>query len=309
MAYFSHSKISTFEQCKFKYWLQYVEKVKVEIPTTIEAFMGSLVHEALEKLYHDLIKYSRLNSSKDLLYFYLTQWQKKFDDKILIVRKNMTAEDYKTQGTLLLLNYYKNHKPFNQFKTLAVETQDKIKLGSDYYHIRIDRLDTDKRGNYYVCDYKTSSTMKTPEQIRNDRQLFMYSLWIKENFSDVNSINLLWYMLKFNKDLLVKVDDSKAEEVKQRVIESIKEIKRTKDFPANVSPLCKWCVYKDICPYYNKNISMDKFNAFLKKAKNKVIKPSKAFIGKDGNEEVKIDLNKVNLNTVTTVQNKLNDFF
>jgi ATP-dependent helicase/DNAse subunit B len=48
MAIYSHSRISTFEQCRYKYKLQYIDKVKVDVPTTVEAFMGGLVHKALE---------------------------------------------------------------------------------------------------------------------------------------------------------------------------------------------------------------------------------------------------------------------
>ncbi|MBN2457783.1 PD-(D/E)XK nuclease family protein [Candidatus Woesearchaeota archaeon] len=33
----SHSRLSTFEQCKYKYRLQYIDKAKVDTLTTIEA--------------------------------------------------------------------------------------------------------------------------------------------------------------------------------------------------------------------------------------------------------------------------------
>lgn len=306
MAYFSHSKISTFEQCKFKYKLQYIDKVKVEIPTTIEAFMGSMVHESLEYLYNELIHKGAILRKKELVKHFLTNWTKEFSSKILIVNKNFNAEDYKNQGVLLLLNYYDSHKPFNQFKTIATETQDRIKLGPDYYHIRIDRLDTNMRGLYLVCDYKTSSRMKTKKEVENDRQLFMYSLWIKEKFDDVKKVKLLWHMLKFDKDIIQDVDYSKADEVKNQVMNRIKEIKNAKEFPATPSILCKWCVYKDICPYYNKNVTLDDLNEFIKKSKGRKITPSK---NKEINIIKKINLDSTNLNSATTIQNKLKRFF
>jgi len=49
MTSYSHSRLGTFQQCRYKYKLQYIDKVKVDIPTTIDAFMGALVHKALEK--------------------------------------------------------------------------------------------------------------------------------------------------------------------------------------------------------------------------------------------------------------------
>jgi len=53
MATYSHSRISCFETCPYQYKLKYIERIKVDVPTTIEAFMGNMVHETLEKLYKD----------------------------------------------------------------------------------------------------------------------------------------------------------------------------------------------------------------------------------------------------------------
>ncbi|MBI5002967.1 PD-(D/E)XK nuclease family protein [Candidatus Woesearchaeota archaeon] len=50
MTTYSHSKLGTFQQCKYKYKLQYIDKVKVDVPDTVETFMGKLVHEVLEPI-------------------------------------------------------------------------------------------------------------------------------------------------------------------------------------------------------------------------------------------------------------------
>ena len=51
MPTYSHSRVTTFENCPYQYKLRYIDKIKPEIPTTIEAFMGGIVHQALEDLY------------------------------------------------------------------------------------------------------------------------------------------------------------------------------------------------------------------------------------------------------------------
>ena len=53
MASYSHSRIETFQQCRYKYKLQYIDRIKVDVPATVEAFMGDLVHRTLEKLYKE----------------------------------------------------------------------------------------------------------------------------------------------------------------------------------------------------------------------------------------------------------------
>ena len=51
MVIYSHSRLSTFEQCPFKFKLRYIDKIIPEIENTIESFLGGIVHETLEWIY------------------------------------------------------------------------------------------------------------------------------------------------------------------------------------------------------------------------------------------------------------------
>ena len=93
----SHSKLGTFQQCKYKYKLQYVDKVKVAIPDTVETFMGKLVHEVLEKLFKDL-QYQKVNTKKELLALFEEEWEKRWEDTIIVAKKDYTPENYKEMG-------------------------------------------------------------------------------------------------------------------------------------------------------------------------------------------------------------------
>ena len=70
---FSHSAISTFEQCHRKYAFQYVERIRVETEG-IEAFLGKRVHESLEKL-HAAARNKSILSEQGVLDFYFKQYQ------------------------------------------------------------------------------------------------------------------------------------------------------------------------------------------------------------------------------------------
>ena len=50
MPTYSISQSGTYEKCPMKYIFSYIDKIKPEIPTTVEAFLRSRVHDALEKL-------------------------------------------------------------------------------------------------------------------------------------------------------------------------------------------------------------------------------------------------------------------
>ena len=61
MIVYSHSRLSCYEQCPQKYKLQYIDKVETEVEENIESYLGSIVHETLEKLYRDL-GYQKVNT-------------------------------------------------------------------------------------------------------------------------------------------------------------------------------------------------------------------------------------------------------
>ncbi len=141
MPAYSHSQLSTYESCPQQYKFVYVDKVKTDIEG-IEAFMGSRVHEGLEKLYRDL-KVTRLNTLEEILAFYHQSWDKHWNEMVQIVRKDYTAEEYRRLGEKCLTDYYRRYFPFNQGRTLGLEESIFFALEEEKgYWIRgfIDRL-------------------------------------------------------------------------------------------------------------------------------------------------------------------------
>ena len=253
---YSHSRISTFEQCKYKYKLQYIDKIKVETPTTIEAFMGDVVHRTLQKLYSEL-QYQKLNKLKELLDFYNQTWEKEFSESILIVKKEFTAENYRKMGGNYLTLYYERYNPFNQMTILGLETEDRMTLSDgNEYHVRIDKLAC-KGDTYYVCDYKTNSRMKDQDDVDSDRQLAMYSIWVKDKYRDAKKVVLLWHMLAFDKDVTSERNETQLQKLMQEVVDIIKEMESCKEWPTTVSALCDYCVYKSICPSFKHEAELE----------------------------------------------------
>ena len=67
MPMYSNSRLGTYENCPQQYKLNYLDKIKLpEEQEGIEAFLGSRVHETLQKLYQDL-KYTKVNSLGELV--------------------------------------------------------------------------------------------------------------------------------------------------------------------------------------------------------------------------------------------------
>ncbi len=260
MATYSHSKISTYENCPYQYKLHYIDKLEVETPTTIEPFMGDMVHQSLEDLYKRK-KFKQRVSKETLIKFYRDLWDKNYSEDIRIVKEGLDAKNYKKMGEKFLFDYYDRMKPFEQITILGLETQDRMTLADgNQWHVRIDKLGCDDKGNYYVCDYKTNSRMKDQEEADSDRQLAMYSIWVKDKFKDAKSVKLIWHMLAFNKDAVSERTDKQLKELQEEVINLIKEIEtatKENNFPRKQSALCDYCVYKEQCPSFKHEFELE----------------------------------------------------
>jgi len=246
---YSNSKISTFEQCKLKYEFRYI-KQKESVFDTVEAFMGSRVHESLEKLYKDL-QMTILLTPEELLSFYNGIWEKNWNDNVHIVKQEYTQDDYRQKGEQCLKDFYKRYAPFNQDKTVGLEKTFRFNLNEKYTVFGIiDRIAKTDDGTFAIHDYKTSNTLPTQEQIDADRQLSIYRLGVKSLWPDVKEIKLVYHYLTFNEELSPSRCKTLKEEqgLKEELLELIRQIESTEEFPAESSVLCDWCEYQMYCP-------------------------------------------------------------
>jgi len=259
MPTYSHSKIGSFETCPLQYKFAYIDRVKVEAEDTVETFLGSRVHEALEKLYRDK-RFEKLLTLEDLLTYYNNIWDEKWKDSTIIVKQEYTADNYRQMGVRQLTNYYNRHKPFDEGRVIGLETQDFLSLdgeGKYKFHIRIDRLTDMGEGIYEVHDYKTGSSLPKQDELDQDRQLAMYSLWVRQNFKEFHKVRLVWHFLAFDKEMDSYRTKEQLDELKKDVLDQIRKIEASKEFPANVSWLCDWCLYRSICPMWSHGAQLE----------------------------------------------------
>jgi len=251
MGMYSHSKISTFEDCKLKYKFCYIDKIRFERKKAAHLVLGTVTHAALEKLYKDL-SYQKIDSLKDVLDFFDKEWTKEWTSEVINPKEEegITEDHFKAMGKKYVEDYYNHYKPFDQIKIIGLETKDKLKLkDGSVYDIRIDKLGC-KDDTYFVCDYKTDSRLKDQSSADEDRQLAMYSLWVKKKFHDAKNIVLMWHMLKFDKEVTSERKLKELDKLESQVVKLIKEIEKCKEFPPNVTGRCIFCEYKSMCPSF-----------------------------------------------------------
>jgi len=249
MPVYSHSRLSTYEDCPLKYKFRYRDRIKRYVDT-VEAFLGSRVHDVLEKCYKDL-RFSRVNSLESLLAYYNKIWQENWNDDIVINNQELTQDDYKALGEKLIETYYKRYAPFDTDITIQTEMRLGFSLDDESkYKMQgyIDRLSRTPDGTYEIHDYKTSAHLPGQEDADNDRQLGLYHLGIQKKWPDVKDIRLIWHYLAFDTELVSHRAPEAISQLTQDIKSLIDEIEAATDFPPRESRLCDWCEYQDLCP-------------------------------------------------------------
>jgi putative RecB family exonuclease len=249
MPTYSHSQLSTYETCPHQYKLAYIEKIKIETEG-IEAFMGSRVHDALEKLYRDL-KVTKLNSLEEILEYYHQSWEKNWNEMIQIIRRDYTAEDYKRLGERCITEYYKRYYPFDQGKTLGLEENIYFALDEEKgYWIRgfIDRLALSNHSILEIHDYKTSGRLPAQEDVNSDRQLAFYQMGVEGKWKDIQEVRLVWHYLAFDAEIRSSRTPEKLHQLRQETLELIQKIESDRQFLPKEGALCDWCDYQAFCP-------------------------------------------------------------
>jgi putative RecB family exonuclease len=247
MPVYSHTRLSTFEQCPQRYKFQYLDGETPEFET-IEAFLGSRVHETLEKLYAEL-KFDKVMSLEELLAYYDRRWEMEFNANVRVVRPGRSPEDYRAAGRKMLERYYARFHPFNQGATVGLELPlnfplaDGVQL-SGY----IDRVTRTGDHAFEIHDYKTSNTTPSQADAERDRQLALYEIGLRQRWPDARQVKLIWHYLLSETDLVVVKKPAQLEAARQETLKVVREVEAAREFPPRESRLCDWCGFYNICP-------------------------------------------------------------
>jgi len=258
---YSVSRICAFESCKLQYKYNYIDKLPSEVET-IEAFMGSRVHEALKEFY-DFIKNRVVKPKEWLLSKYEELWHQNYTDSIKIVRIELAPEDYLEKGRKCLADYYQEYYPFDQTKIVKTEESISfpIKHNDSEYSFRgvLDRLDwNDREKIFEIHDYKTSGTLMTQEEADQDIQLPLYQIALLSHWPEAERAKLVWHFLLFNKQIESSRTKDELHALQADIASRIQAIEECEDFPPYKSALCDWCAYQEICLEWKHPLEMEK---------------------------------------------------
>jgi ssDNA-binding Zn-finger/Zn-ribbon topoisomerase 1/RecB family exonuclease len=248
---FSFSGISTFKSCPRAYRYRYIDKLP-EAFSSIEAYMGSSVHEVLEWTYSQ--RQQGYEPTMEMAWQqYRYTWNNGDFQKIKIVKENKTREDYFLQGQEFIGSFFQRVFPYDRSTTLYLEHKFELPLEENIiYRGVIDRIAKETDGTLIITDYKTGRVGHPLDNL----QLPSYALYVFLHNID-QQIRLCLEDLREQRSVAVTFNRKEAKKVKEELLKEIEQIRNSKeeDFITNPSILCLWCGYNHICPNPYKSAS------------------------------------------------------
>ncbi len=191
---YSHSRLSSFENCAKKFQYRYVLKIPAQ-SEGIEAFVGKRVHEILERLYV-FVDQGQVPGVEKVVRRYHALYEEHVHPRLRIVKAGMTPDDYRMNGERCLRNFYRQNYPFDGDETLALEERvvfDLDEAGEYKMQGIIDRLVRKRDGAIEIQDYKTGRWVPSQKQLDEDRQLALYQIGVAKQYGDGDPIRLVWH--------------------------------------------------------------------------------------------------------------------
>ncbi len=247
---FSHSRLSTFENCPRQYRYRYIERLPRPW-TGVEAHAGAAVHAALERLYAEKMRTGRTPSLEDLDHDLREAWEKVPTQALRIVRRGFDAEDYLRLARHCLETYYRRHHPFDADETLDVEARVEITLGQDPPARMVgfmDRLARAPDGAWEIHDYKTSGSLPREQDLDRDRQLSLYELALRRTLPARAVVRQVWHYLTFDRRYVRTRPARGLAQVARQVEAAVQRVLAERSYPARTGVLCHWCDYSEHCP-------------------------------------------------------------
>jgi len=250
---FPYSQISSFEKCPLQYKYAYIFKIPVFGKPSFS--FGSTIHLTLQKFFERMVKGGggqvtlfgkaekkekeiKIPKLEELLELYEANWIDAW------YPNNKIKKEYKDKGKKILKEYYqviKKTKP----EPVRLESPFVIKVGKYNVSGRVDRIDKINNG-VEIIDYKTGQAKKTVDNVDRD-QLLIYQLASEECFK-LKPEKLTYYYIEASKPVSFLGSEKDKEEIKNKIIKTVDKIQES-EFSPTPGWVCKYCDYREICPY------------------------------------------------------------
>lgn len=238
---FSATKINTYRDCPLKFKFQHV----LNVPGSPKPFLniGNAIHAVAEVMPSGVLEgRDETTAEEDAWGIFEQKWD------VIPYRRQEKKRGEDAQSAKDVIRTYLEWVRNNPNKLVGTEVPFTVVLNGSEIKGKIDRIEQRPDGEYEVVDFKTGSSMKPKKTIKEDVQLNVYAMGIKELHNKLPKRASLVY-LKNDKIIPYDIDCESFDAAVEGLRETIKEILDEKnDFSATPSSkVCRYCDYNMIC--------------------------------------------------------------
>jgi len=258
----SASRSNIIDECLWKYYLKYVEKIEGAKSANEEALnFGSFIHKVFELGYtmNDPKTLHKIAESEKKTY----KIQFQMNDKITKCIENFVLFNGSLGDTVATEKMYE----------LPLDDAGGIK-----FIAIIDRVIKGSDGGYLVIDYKTSKRQKSKKDLLDDKQLMGYAYVIHKVYGvDIHKIVCAHYYPLTNTFVPVRYSKLQIFQWRKKEIDKVWRIRKKKndkaEFPAQKNIFCDYCEYQcEHCPKFSSEESVAKKIQEAKELKKSKVK-------------------------------------
>lgn len=289
----SYSQIEVWLNCPHRWKLDYLQGQR-EVTKAEALDLGTSVHETLEQYFNGLKcgKKWELGEAHDMLEFNMDLNDIPFtseENRIVAEEQHHNMIEGLVNGTSNLASFMKDkevvacEKEFNLCIELPFSILfDGIKYNRIYIIGSIDFIVKDKDGGLYVVDFKSGKTLFKPKKLKENLQLKIYSLVVKQIYGRL-PVSTQYYFTRMDtfqsvlplsethnsryiehyKNGKIKAIGSTVDEIYEQLISIFREQYTTGIYKPFPCPLCSWCPHSPLygelspCNYANRYIRKD----------------------------------------------------
>jgi len=243
----SASRLSTWQQCRLKFWFRYVSPIqKSKTPALI---VGSSVHETLK--FWNMARWRKETPSLKALHdVFMTAWGQQENDEP--VDWNGEEQGQKATGWRLLETYFRESPIKADEKPEAVEVSVEAHLGCHGLPTLVGIIDL-VRPPGRIVDFKTSGKCPDPEKAAHvhDTQTTGYAILYRESTGKKESAIELHHLVKTKQPKLVVtvLEPASDNQITRlyRVIESYVHGLDNRDWVPSPGMQCASCEFANEC--------------------------------------------------------------
>lgn len=218
----SFSSVNCYRNCHKCFYLSYLHEPRLERDENAFAQWGTLGHSIFERYADGAIE----------LYEMGEIYENEYDETVTLDFPPNKYVDLNSNYYDKGLSYFENFNGFpDNWEPVDSEKEFHLDIDGNKFIGYIDLIVRDKNtGRYIIVDHKSKSKFENATVLREyARQLYLYSLYIKETYGEYPS-QLIFNMFRANQIVTIEFEETDIKEAVKWFTDTIQEIKKDRKF-------------------------------------------------------------------------------